>query len=105
MVIAAAPLFYSTVTADVTYALTVVSLIVELFAFVNCLTQRTDAFLVVGRIPKGGWLAMTGGAVLVTLLFGSVRNFLGLIAVTVSLVYVLDLRPALRDAVDGQGSW
>jgi len=42
---------------------------------------------------------------LVTLLFGSVRSFLGLIAITVSAVYLLDLRPALREAVDGQGSW
>ncbi len=103
--VVAAPLFYLTVTNIVTYALTLVCLIIELFAFVNCLTQRADAFQVVGRIPKGGWLAMTGAALLVTLLFGGVRSFLGLIAVTVAAVYLLDLRPALRDAVDGQGSW
>jgi hypothetical protein len=101
----AAPLFYNTVIEAVTYALTLVCLIIELFAFVNCFTQRADAFLVVGRIPKGGWLAMNGGALLVTVLFGSVRSFLGLIAVTIAAVYLLDLRPALRDAVDGQGSW
>jgi hypothetical protein len=101
----AAPLFYGTVTSAVTFVLTVVCLIVELFAFVNCLTQRADAFPIVGRIPKGGWLAMTGGALLVTLLFGSVRSFLGLIAITVAAIYLLDLRPALRDAVNGPGSW
>src|SRR5690349_17861358 len=66
--VVAAPLFYLTVTNIVTYALTLVCLIIELFAFVNCLTQRADAFQVVGRIPKGGWLAMTGAALLVTLL-------------------------------------
>jgi hypothetical protein len=103
--VVAAPIFYLTVANIVTYALTLVCLIIELFAFVNCLTQRADAFPVVGRIPKGGWLAMTGAALLVTLLFGSVRSFLGLIAITIAAVYLLDVRPALRDAVDGQGSW
>jgi Protein of unknown function (DUF2516) len=98
-------LFYVTVTNTVTWVLTVVCLIIELWAFLNCLTQRAEAFGVVGRIPKGGWLAMTGGAVLVTLLFGTVGSFLGLIAVVVAGVYLLDVRPALRDAVDGHGSW
>jgi hypothetical protein len=28
-----------------------------------------------------------------------------MIAVAAALVYLLDLRPALRDAVDGHGSW
>jgi hypothetical protein len=102
----AAPLFYATVINAVIYAITVVCLILELFAFVNCLTQRADAFLVVGRIPKGGWLAMTGGALLVTVLFGGLaKSFLGFFAVIVAGVYLLDLRPALREAVDGTGSW
>jgi hypothetical protein len=85
--------------------ITLVCLVVEIWAFVNCLTQRAEAFSVVGRIPKGGWLAMIGGAALVTLLFGTVGSILGMIAVVIALVYLLDLRPALRDAVDGHGSW
>jgi hypothetical protein len=102
----AAPIFYSTVVYGVTYALDLVCLLVELFALVNCLTQRADAFQVVGRIPKGGWVAMNIGAVLVTLLFGGIRgSFIGLLAVVVAGVYLLDVRPALRDATDGHGSW
>jgi hypothetical protein len=102
----AAPIFYNAVAYGVTYLLDVVCLIIELFAFVNCLTQRADAFQVVGRIPKGGWIAMTLGAVLVTLLFGSIQgSFIGLLAVVVAAVYLLDVRPALRDATDGRGSW
>ena len=104
MVIAAMPLS-DIVVYYTTRVITLVCLVVEVWAFVNCLTQRAEAFGVVGRIPKGGWLAMNGGAVLVTLLFGSVGSILGMIAVVVALVYLLDLRPALRDAVDGHGSW
>jgi hypothetical protein len=77
---------------------------VEVVAFVNCLTQRAEAFPVVGSVPKGGWLALTGGAIFFTALLGLI-SFLGLIAVAAALIYLLDVRPALRDAVDGHGSW
>jgi hypothetical protein len=84
--------------------LNLVILVVELFAFVNCATQRADAFSAVGSISKGGWLALTGGALLFTLLLGFFSLF-GMIAVAAALVYLLDIRPALRDAVDGHGPW
>jgi hypothetical protein len=101
----AVPVFAFDVQRLVTYAITLVCLVLEVWAFASCLLQRPEAFTVVGRIPKGGWLAMTGGAVLVTLMFGSFRSILGMIAAVVALVYLLDLRPALRDAVDGHGNW
>jgi hypothetical protein len=101
----AVPLFYLPVTDAVSAGLDGICLIVEIWAFVSCLTQRAEAFTVVGRIPKGGWMAMTFAALLVTLLFGTLRSPLGLIAVVIALVYLLDLRPALRDAVDGHGPW
>ena len=82
----------------------VIVLAVELFAFVNCATQRADAFAAVGSVSKGGWLALTGGALVLSLLFVFVSLF-GMIAVAAALVYLLDVRPALRDAVDGHGPW
>ncbi len=85
-------------------ALMVVALAVELFAFINCLTQRADAFPVVGAIPKGGWLAINGAAIVFTLLLTVVSIF-GMIAITASAIYLLDVRPALRDALEGPGSW
>lgn len=101
----AVPLFYLPITDAVSTALDGVCLIVEIWALVSCLTQKAEAFGVVGRIPKGGWVAMLFAAALVSLLFGTLRSLLGLIAVVVALVYLLDLRPALRDAVDGHGPW
>jgi hypothetical protein len=86
------------------FGLNLVILVVELFAFVNCATQRADAFSAVGSVSKGGWLALTGGALLFTLLLGFISLF-GMIAVAAALVYLLDVRPALRDAVDGHGPW
>jgi uncharacterized protein DUF2516 len=84
--------------------LLLVVLVVEIIAFVNCLTQRAEAFAVVGSIPKGGWLALTGGAIFFTLFLGPFTIF-GMVAIAAALIYLLDVRPALRDAVDGHGSW
>jgi len=103
---ASAPLFYGLVVGYINLALLVFALVIEVVSFGHCLVQRPDAFPAINTLPKGGWLAMTGGAVLVTLLSLSVtRNILGLIAVAVAGVYLLDIRPALRDAVDGHGPW
>jgi hypothetical protein len=81
-----------------------VIIVIEFVAFINCLLQRAEAFAVVGSIPKGGWLALTGGAFVFTLLIG-LFSIIGMVAVAAALIYLLDTRPALRDAVDGHGSW
>jgi hypothetical protein len=98
------PDFYHPVLDWVQGALLVAVLVVEIVAFINCLTQRAEAFPVVGSIPKGGWLGLTGGAIFFTLLLGPWSIF-GMVAIAAALIYLLDVRPALRDAVDGHGSW
>src|SRR2546429_3521185 len=98
------PIFVWPILSWVNFILFLAILVVEIVAFVNCLTQRAEAFPVVGSIPKAGWLALTFGALVFTLLLGLFSIF-GMVAVAAALVYLLDVRPALRDAVDGHGSW
>jgi hypothetical protein len=105
----AIPIFYDDVRYYVSVVTMIVFLAVEGWAVVHCLTQRADAFPVVGSLSKGGWLAILAGAVLVTLVcgnpgFGGISMF-AFIAVGAALIYLLDVRPALRDATDGSGSW
>jgi len=102
---ASAPIFYTSVTGYVALVLLAVALVVEVWAFVHVVTRHSAAFAAVGSIPKGAWVALTAGALVLTLLFGVVRSPLGAIAVAIALVYLLDVRPALRDAVDGRGGW
>jgi hypothetical protein len=105
----AAPQFYTYVISYLNLALYIFALVIEVVAFAHCLVQRPDAFPAINTLPKGAWLALTGGSVLVTLIFlassGNVTGMLGLITITVAAVYLLDVRPALRDAVDGHGPW
>ncbi len=108
MAFAATPIFYIPVQNVVTWMILLAFLVIELAAFVNCLTQRSDAFPVVGSLTKPAWLAILGAAVLVTLVCSLPANgvsFLGFIAITAAAIYLLDVRPALRDAADGTGSW
>src|SRR5215510_9850128 len=66
----AAVVFYARVTGYVTLVTLVLAVVIEVIALVNCLTQRSEAFPVVGPLSKNGWLAILGGAVLLTLLCG-----------------------------------
>jgi hypothetical protein len=105
----AVPIFFDDVQYYVSLVTMVLFLAVEGWAVVHCLLQRADAFPVVGSLSKGGWLAILAGAVLVTLVcanpnLGNVSMF-AFIAMGAALIYLLDVRPALRDATDGSGSW
>lgn len=101
----AAPVFYTTVVVSIEYAMLIVALVLEAFAFINCITQRSDAFGAIGTLSKGLWLALTGGAVAVTALTLTALGPLGFIALTIAAIYLLDVRPALRDAAEGPNTW
>jgi hypothetical protein len=100
----AAPVFFNDVQYYINFALFIGAIVIELAAFVHCLLQRPEAFAAIGTFSKGIWLLLTGASVVVTL-FAPVIGILGLIAITIAAVYLLDVRPALRDAVDGHGPW
>ena len=105
---ALAAVFYAAVTGYVTLAILIVFLVIEVVAFINCLTQRADAFPVVGKLSKNAWVAILGGSVLLTLLCTFSResiSIFALAAITATAIYMLDVRPALRDATSGSGSW
>jgi hypothetical protein len=106
----AVPLFYIPVIQTITLALILVTLLLEIYAFVSCLLQRHDAFVAIGTFSKLAWLGILGGCILFTLLglsslFGILSAMLDLVALVFVLVYILDVRPALRDASQGRGSW
>ena|SRR5690349_22152525 len=101
----AAPIFFAPIVRWVDLLLFIFALVIEIAAFGHCLLQRPDAFPAINTLPKGAWLALIGVSVLVTLLSQTALGLLGLVAITVAAVYLLDTRPALRDAIDGRGSW
>jgi hypothetical protein len=109
--VALAVLFYADVQYYLDLVITVGLLIIEVYALINCLGQRADAFPVVGNLSKNQWLGILLAAVLVTTMCGLLlptpifRILLLMVAITAAAVYLLDVRPALRDATNGRGGW
>jgi hypothetical protein len=101
-----APIFYGYVDSYLNLLILLVSLIVQAVALVHCLTQRGDAFQAIGTLPKGAWAAVLAICLILTLLIsgGAIRLF-ALIGIAAALIYLLDVRPGLKDSSDGRGSW
>ena len=105
----AAPIFYGQVIGYLNLVLWLFCLVVDVAALLHCVVQRAEAFPAIGTMSKAIWLALLGGGLLLTAIspaiFGGVLSIFPLIAIGIAAVYLLDVRPALRDAVDGHGSW
>lgn len=82
--------------------LSLAALVLQGFAFVHCLLQRPDAFPAAGKWTKNGWLVVTGIAVPLTF-FAGVISIFGTAALIASIVYLVDVRPAVREVSGGRG--
>ncbi|SNT61652.1 Protein of unknown function [Asanoa hainanensis] len=100
-----APIFYDNVLWGINIASLILALVLIGVAFVHCLTQRGDAFAAIGSLPKGGWLAILGICLLLSLLLNDSLSIFRLIGIGAALVYLLDVRPGLKDLTDGKGFW
>jgi uncharacterized membrane protein len=102
-----APIFYVDVVGYLQLLLLIFSLIVQAVALIHCLTQRGDGFQAIGTLPKGAWLAILAVCFLLTFfgVGGGATSIFGLIGVAAALIYLLDVRPGLRDLTDGKGFW
>jgi uncharacterized membrane protein YoaK (UPF0700 family) len=72
-----------------------------LFAFVDAAIRREDAYRAVDKKTKPFWLIILGLAAVVMKLF-SVMSFLPVIGLIAVIVYMVDVRPAVRQ-VSGRG--
>ena len=82
--------------------LSVLALGAEIFALVDAVRHRPDAYVAAGKRTKTFWLALLGVAVALGIIGFGGLGFLTLIAFVASAVYLTDVRPALRQ-VSGRG--
>ena len=78
-------------------------LALALWAFVDALVRPATGFVAAGKLTKPGWAAITALAALI-LFWQGPMSFLGLPAVIASVVYLVDVRPAVRGLRRGN-SW
>jgi Protein of unknown function (DUF2516) len=82
-------------TASVTTVILLAALVIQAWALIDALTHPAGAYLAAGKLTKQAWLAILGVALVVVLLSGWFGS-LGLAAVIATIVYFVDVRPALR---------
>jgi predicted CDP-diglyceride synthetase/phosphatidate cytidylyltransferase len=75
----------------------------EVFAVVDALRHRPDAYVAAGKRTKNFWTIILLVAVVIGVItLFNVLNFVGIIAFIAAAVYLTDVRPALRQ-VTGRG--
>lgn len=79
-------------------------LVLQAWALIDCVTRPTNAFEAAGKLTKPAWLAITAIALVVGLLFGPL-GILGLAGIVASIVYMVDVRPAIREIQGGGNRW
>lgn len=78
------------------------AVLVAVYAFVHALMQRADAFTAVDKLTKPAWLGITGGAVVVLLLFRTPDTLFWIAGLVASLVYIVDVRPKVTGVQRGR---
>ncbi|MFQ1001897.1 DUF2516 family protein [Modestobacter sp. SSW1-42] len=74
------------------------------WALVDAVIRPAASFVAAGKLSKPAWLAITGIATLLLWVMGPL-SFLGLPAVVAAVVYLVDVRPAVRSLNRGNNSW
>ncbi len=73
--------------------------LLSLIALVHCAVQKPGAFEAVGTLTKGAWVGLLAVSFGLSLFFGGFGGLglFGLIALCAALVYLLDVRTAIKD--------
>lgn len=73
------------------------------WAFVDALIRPANGFVATGKLTKPAWLAITGLAAVILFLTKNPIALLGLPAIIAAVVYLVDVRPAVRGLRRGNG--
>jgi hypothetical protein len=85
------------------FACWIAGLPVGLFALIDAARARADAFTAADKLTKPTWLWITGGALVVLIIFrNGPLDLLWLIGLIAALVYLVDVRPSLIEVQGGR---
>lgn len=87
---------FGTVQGLVSWVLLLAGLGLKVFAFVDALRTDAQAYPYAGKRTKGLWLTVTGVALAVNIVVLNPLFFLNVIGVVGALVYLVDVRPAVK---------
>jgi hypothetical protein len=73
----------------------------QAFAFVDSVTHRPDAYVAADKLTKPAWMIILGIAVVAHMLIWAPLSMLNLAGIVAAIVYIVDVRPALRALTRG----
>lgn len=82
--------------------ISLVLLAMAVFAFIDGAMRRTDAYTAASKQTKPFWLIILGLTIPANIFMLSILQIAGLIA---TIVYIVDVRPALKQITGGGPSW
>ncbi|MER5440517.1 DUF2516 family protein [Streptomyces sp. NPDC002790] len=88
--------------ASVMWLLSTALIIFSGFAFIDAAVRREDAYRAADKKTKPFWLIILGIAFVVNLLF-PILSFLPIIGLVATIVYMVDVRPAVKQIGGGGG--
>lgn len=80
------------------------TLALALWALVDAVVRPAGGFVAAGKLTKPAWLGITALAAVLLFAMGPM-SFLGLPAVVAAVVYLVDVRPAVRGLHRGNTGW
>jgi hypothetical protein len=79
-------------------------LALRVWALGDCLARKGAAFPAAGKLTKPAWILLTALSVVIGVALPSPLGFLSLISLVISMVYLADVRPAVRE-ISGGSRW
>lgn len=76
--------------------ITLVVFVAQAWAFIDAVSQRPDAYVAASKLTKQAWLIILGLALAAHMLFWDPLHVLNLIGTVAAIVYLVDVRPAIR---------
>ncbi|HSV65456.1 MAG TPA: DUF2516 family protein [Mycobacteriales bacterium] len=87
-----------------TQAILIGTLVVQGWAAVDAAIRPTPTYVAAGKLTKPAWLAITIAALVLGLVTQDLLSLFRIAALVASIVYLVDVRPALRE-VQGGNRW
>lgn len=78
------------------------ALVLKVWALADAVYRPGAAYVAAGKLTKIAWIAILAVALLLT--GGDFLGLLGLVSVIAAIVYLVDVRPAVRAVASG-GDW
>lgn len=101
--------FFTTLDTYVLLGIGLLAIPVGGYAFIHAVMQRADAFTAADKLTKSAWLGITGASTLILVVFngglGSSGSLFWLAALVASLVYLVDVKPAVVGVQGGGPHW